>query len=420
MLSLEDVARGGYEVIKHLGVQRLKATVGPSMGGMTALAFEILFPGVSDGLLSMSSGPRSLPFAIALRSLQREIIRKDPGWQGGNYPRDAVPLTGMRLARKLGMITYRSAEEWRMRFGRERTTSPDTSGDQFGMVFEVEAYLEHHANKFIGPVRPELLSLSFARERSVRRRGARRRPCRRGSARSRVKRALIIGVTTDFLFPIHQQRELAEGLEAPGREIEFVELNSLQGHDSFLVDMDSYRPLIARSSSNGARCADSRLMWTYSAHARPRAHERRRCKQDATYADRLCRFGELRRGRSSEASCKHRRARCRRFGPGGRARLVCAVHLGRSARTGPGGWWFPTPSSSFTHDSTSSSRTPSNSRGRDEWRQSEEEACFIQAPDWHVKSCRRPRKHRAPQEVPIYARDNVDSRWPLEALKHRH
>ena len=67
---------------QHLGVERLVATVGPSMGGMTALAFEILFPGMSEGFLSMSSGPRSLPFSIALRSLQREIIRKDPGWHG--------------------------------------------------------------------------------------------------------------------------------------------------------------------------------------------------------------------------------------------------------------------------------------------------------------------------------------------------
>ena len=62
----------------------------------------------------------------------------------------------------------------------------------------------------------------------------------------KVQRALIIGVKTDFLFPIYQQRELAEGLEAPGREVEFVELNSLQGHDSFLVDMDSYRPIVAK------------------------------------------------------------------------------------------------------------------------------------------------------------------------------
>jgi homoserine O-acetyltransferase len=245
VLSLEDVARGGYEVIKHLGVNRLKATVGPSMGGMSALAFEILFPGMSEGFVSMSSGPRALPFSIALRSLQSEMIRKDPGWMGGNYPRDAVPLTGMRLARKLGMITYRSAEEWRQRFGRERTTSPDANSHGFGMTFEIEAYLEHHANKFTGQFDPNCyLYLSRASDLfDVAEHGG---SVEVGLSKVRVKRALIVGVTTDFLFPIYQQRELADGLEAAGREVEFVELNSLQGHDSFLVDMDSYRPLIAR------------------------------------------------------------------------------------------------------------------------------------------------------------------------------
>jgi homoserine O-acetyltransferase len=245
VLSLEDVARAGHELIKHLGVKRLKATVGPSMGGMTALAFEILFPGLSEGIISMSSGPRSLPFAIALRSLQREIIRKDPGWMNGNYPRDAVPLTGMRLARKLGMITYRSAEEWRMRFGRERTTSSEPNGDPFGITFEIESYLDHHANKFTGQFDPNCyLYLSRASDLfDVAEHGS---SVQAGLSKVRVKRALIIGVTTDFLFPIHQQRELAEGLASPGREIEFVALNSLQGHDSFLVDMDSYRPLVAK------------------------------------------------------------------------------------------------------------------------------------------------------------------------------
>jgi len=244
-LSLEDVARGGYEVIRRLGVEHLVATVGPSMGGMTALAFEILFPGMSDGFVSMSSGPRSLPFSIALRSLQREIIRKDPAWQNGNYPRDAPPLVGMRLARKLGMITYRSAEEWRVRFGRERAASADINGDQFGQVFEIESYLEHHAQKFTGQFDANCyLYLSRASDLfDVAEHGA---SVAAGLAKVRVKRALIIGVTTDFLFPIYQQRELAEGLAAPGREVEFVALNSLQGHDSFLVDMDSYRPLIAR------------------------------------------------------------------------------------------------------------------------------------------------------------------------------
>jgi homoserine O-acetyltransferase/O-succinyltransferase len=246
VLSLEDVARAGFEVIKHLGVNRLKATVGPSMGGMTALAFEIMFPGISDGFVSMSSGPRSLPFAIALRSTQREIIRRDPAWMGGNYPRDAQPLVGMRLARKLGMITYRSAEEWRLRFGRERAAAHnDPNGDPFGPVFEIENYLEHHAQKFTGQFDANCyLYLSRASDFfDVAEHGT---SVDQALSKLTVKRALIIGVKTDFLFPIYQQRELAEGLEAPGREVEFVELSSLQGHDSFLVDMDNYRPLLAK------------------------------------------------------------------------------------------------------------------------------------------------------------------------------
>jgi homoserine O-acetyltransferase len=225
--------------------QSAAATVGPSMGGMTALAFEILFPGLSEGLVSMSSGPRSLPFSIALRSLQREIIRKDPAWMGGHYPRDAQPLVGMRLARKLGMITYRSAEEWRLRFGRERSASTDTSGDPFGQVFEVETYLEHHAQKFTGQFDANCyLYLSRASDLfDVTEHGS---SVDAALSKLRVTRALIIGVKTDFLFPIYQQRELAEALEARDREVEFVELNSLQGHDSFLVDMDNYRPLLEK------------------------------------------------------------------------------------------------------------------------------------------------------------------------------
>jgi len=245
VLTLEDVARGGYELIRHLGVERLYAVVGPSMGGMTSLAFEVLFPGLSEGIVLMSSGPRSLPFSIALRSLQREMIRKDPQWNAGNYPVDCVPLTGMRLARKLGMITYRSAEEWRLRFGRERAAAEYTAGDPFGINFEIESYLEHHANKFIGQFDPNCyLYLSRASDLfDIAEHGA---SVAGGLSKVEARRALIIGVSTDFLFPIHQQQELADGLSGGGRKVDFVELNSLQGHDSFLVDMDSYRPVIAR------------------------------------------------------------------------------------------------------------------------------------------------------------------------------
>ena len=98
VLTIEDVATAAREALRAIGLPRVRAVVGPSLGGMTALAFEILFQGISDGFVSMSSGARSLPFSIALRSTQREMIRKDPQWMGGNYPRDAQPLTSAAKA----------------------------------------------------------------------------------------------------------------------------------------------------------------------------------------------------------------------------------------------------------------------------------------------------------------------------------
>ena len=245
VLSLEDVARGSWEVLQHLGIERVKFTIGPSMGGMSAIAFEILFPGRSDGLLVISSGARSLPFAIALRSLQREMIRRDPNWQEGDYGADTMPLVGMRLARKLGMITYRSAEEWRARFGRERASEECEPDDPFSLDFEIEAYLDHHANKFTGQFDPNCyLYLSRASDLfDVADHGS---TIEAGLAKIEAKRVMIVGVQSDFLFPPHQQQELATQLSVAGRETEYIELESIQGHDSFLVDMDRFRPTIAR------------------------------------------------------------------------------------------------------------------------------------------------------------------------------
>jgi homoserine O-acetyltransferase len=245
VLSLEDVARGGYELARHLGVERLHAVLGNSMGGMTALAYAVMFPAAVEGLVLISSAARSMPFAIALRSLQREMIRRDPLWKGGNYTPDALPLTGMRLARKLGMITYRSAEEWRQRFGRERVAAEHTAGDPFGARFEIEAYLEHHADKFIGQYDPNCyLYLSRASDLfDIAEHGA---SVAGALSKVQAKRILIVGVKTDFLFPLYQQKELADGLAGAGRHVDFAELGSLQGHDSFLIDMDAFRPVIGR------------------------------------------------------------------------------------------------------------------------------------------------------------------------------
>jgi homoserine O-acetyltransferase len=244
VLSLEDVADGGALVLDHLGVDKLHSVVGASMGGMTALAFCLLHPTRSDGLISISSAARSLPFSIAVRSLQREMIRTDPDWQAGQYEFDKGPVNGMRLARKLGMISYRSATEWTERFGRERSSAARAGPGPFGIDFEVESYLEAHANRFIGTFDANCyLYLSRAMDLfDVTDLGG---SLEKGLSRVQLQRALIIGVETDFLFPVEQQEELAIALKDFVTDVDFRRMDSRQGHDSFLVDMDRFRPAIA-------------------------------------------------------------------------------------------------------------------------------------------------------------------------------
>ncbi len=245
VLTLEDIACAGGRVLDHLGIERLHTVIGASMGGMTALAFALLHPERTAALISISSAARSLPFSIALRSLQREMIRRDPAWQDGNYqiPGDG-PAMGMRLARKLGMITYRSAQEWETRFGRERTTDRAPEVGPFGIDFEIESYLDAHAQKFVGSFDANCY-LYLSRAMDLFDASDHGGSLKQAFKRLRLERAMVIGVETDFLFPIHQQEELALALQQNIQDVRFARLDSMQGHDSFLVDMDRFRPAIA-------------------------------------------------------------------------------------------------------------------------------------------------------------------------------
>ena len=244
-LCIEDIANAGQVLLDHLNIKVLHTVVGASMGGMTALAFCLLHPGRSKGLMSISAAARSLPFSIAIRSLQREIIRSDNAWKEGNYAFDKPPSKGMRLARKLGMISYRSAEEWITRFGRERALDQLNTPEGYSLDFEVESYLEAHANKFVGSFDANCyLYLSRAMDLF----DATDYCEGQGSTLELkgVDRASIIGVETDFLFPIQQQMDLANCILQDNTSVTFSSLPSVQGHDSFLVDMDRFRPAIAK------------------------------------------------------------------------------------------------------------------------------------------------------------------------------
>ena len=243
-LTLEDVAEAAFGVVQHLGIDELHTVIGCSMGGMSGLAYCVRHPQAVRRFISISSATRALPFSIAVRSLQREMIRSDPKWQNGNYDPDDPPLKGQRLARKLGMMSYRSPEEWIQRFGRQRTTATEENvNDPFKIAFSVEAYLENHANKFSGAFDPNCyLYLSRASDLfDLAEHGG---SLKSGFAKLDLQQALVIGVTTDILFPLQQQREIAEGLSAVCLDTKLVELDCIRGHDSFLVDMDAFRPVI--------------------------------------------------------------------------------------------------------------------------------------------------------------------------------
>lgn len=243
-LTLEDVANAAHCVVEGLGIERLACLIGCSMGGMAALGYMLQHPGSARAHISVDTAPQAQPFAIAIRSLQREAIRLDRNWNEGRYSEDSYPERGMSIARKLGVITYRSAMEWNGRFARIRLDPEERPGDPFGFEFQVESYLQAHARKFVHGFDPNCyLYLSRASDWfDVAEYGD--GSVHEGLRRICIEHALVIGVTTDILFPLEQQEQIAKGLEAAGARVEFVALDSPQGHDAFLVDIDNYGPAI--------------------------------------------------------------------------------------------------------------------------------------------------------------------------------
>ncbi|HET9680313.1 MAG TPA: homoserine O-acetyltransferase [Gammaproteobacteria bacterium] len=244
MLSIEDTATAAWHVLQQLGIEKVAAVAGPSLGGMSALAYCLQYPQTAGALISISSTACALPFAIAVRSLQREMIRNDPDWQGGYY--DKTPVQGMRLARKLGMLSYRSPQEWKERFGRQPSDISVDMPGPFDLEFAVEAYLEAHARKFIGNFDANCylylshaLDLFDAAEHG-------KGDLQQALQKLRGLQALVIGVETDLLFPIEHQQQLADELNAAGCKTQLARLPSLQGHDSFLIDFERFGPEIKK------------------------------------------------------------------------------------------------------------------------------------------------------------------------------
>jgi homoserine O-acetyltransferase len=146
ILTMSDMVRAQFRLLDHLGIQSLYASVGSSMGGMLSLASGVLYPDRVRRLVSISGCARSHPYSIAMRHTQRQVLMMDPNWNRGFYYDRVPPHAGMKLAREIATVTYRSGPEWEQRFGRRRadpSKPPALCPD-----FLIETYLDHAGEKW--------------------------------------------------------------------------------------------------------------------------------------------------------------------------------------------------------------------------------------------------------------------------------
>lgn len=139
-MSVFDMVRSQFLLLDHLGIERLHASVGSSLGGMQSLVAGALFPERVGRLVSISAACYSHPYSIALRYLQRRILMSDPLWKNGFYydSPQGFPYMGLKLARELGVITYRSGPEW------------ETRSSPFSVFFQFFAFLTSWDEKDLG------------------------------------------------------------------------------------------------------------------------------------------------------------------------------------------------------------------------------------------------------------------------------
>ena len=245
-VSIEDIADGGGHLLRHLGISKLACLIGVSMGGMTSLAFVQRHPKIAKTQINISGAVEASAYAISMRSMQREIVRADPAWARGHYRKDSQPHQSMTLARKLGVLTYRSAQELQERFGRERVSNNALS-DQSNMAneFEVENYVAHQAKGFAHSFDANsFLMLSGAMDRYSLTESA-QMPAATALKSSGLERALILGSSTDILFPPAQQKELDELLKTIGTITTYRNLITMKGHDAFLASDNQFALPIA-------------------------------------------------------------------------------------------------------------------------------------------------------------------------------
>jgi homoserine O-acetyltransferase/O-succinyltransferase len=241
VVSIADMVRAQARLAEGLGINRLHAVVGGSIGGMQALRWAVDFPERIERCIAVGAAPLSA-MGLALNHLQRRAITDDPAWRGGRYAEGEQPVAGLARARAIAMCTYKSAELFAERFARR----PDRSGEDPHAAlegrFDVGGYLDYQGQIFTRRFDANsylVISKAMDNFDLARGHGTESEALRRMSAS-----LLLVGISSDWLFPAEDVRALAARARAAGADATYVELQSSHGHDGFLADAAALVPII--------------------------------------------------------------------------------------------------------------------------------------------------------------------------------
>ncbi len=226
--TIEDMVNAEKRVVDHLGIARLKAVAGGSLGGMQVLMWCVLYPEMVESIISMAAAAAVPVQGMAWHIIGRKIIQTDERFNGGDYYDGAETLRGLQVARMVGHMTYLSAEALERKFGRRRRKGT--------RQFEIDSYLEYQGKRF---------SQTYDANSYVRTQAAMDEMDLEehyGSLHEAFKnfrgRALIVSFDTDWLFPTADVAKVHRALSGLGVESRFVEIHTASGHDAFLIDYD--------------------------------------------------------------------------------------------------------------------------------------------------------------------------------------
>jgi homoserine O-acetyltransferase/O-succinyltransferase len=239
VVSIRDIAATHLRLLDHLGIATAHAGIGSSMGAMQALELAIIAPERFRRVAAISGTAYTRPATAAIRHLGRRAIMSDPAWKDGAYT-DEGPLEGLRLARELGTVFYRSKDEFNDRFDHAPINAPSLRG----LTFDVQSYLAHQGQKATMRFDANAyLTMSMAMDLHDIARG-------RGSIEHALQdmrpRLLIGGVPEDRLIPLVEQSQVHRALEEVHADHEWFTVSSPVGHDAFLVETEAFTEVLGR------------------------------------------------------------------------------------------------------------------------------------------------------------------------------